>query len=169
MTANALRRNSTAHINALLQPNETLVRVARVSAGIYWKGIAMLILAGLVMILIPIALNLGIFLMLVALIILIFEFLTKRYLLLMVTDKRILTRHGIIQFDVTQVRLSKIESVEVEWTLMGRLLGFANVVITGTGSRITVVPFIADAEDIRQALDAQLAAQEEKPLVVTPV
>lgn len=150
-----------ANIRPLLRGDERLIHVARISAGIYWKGVAVLILAGL-MFLNPFLYNLGIFFIIVALIILANAYLTRYYLLLALTDRQVLLRRGILTLDTVQLRLNRIESVELEWPPMGRLLGYSVVVLTGTGSRIAAIPFVADGPRFRQLLDEMLMAREDR-------
>ncbi|QQG35199.1 MAG: PH domain-containing protein [Micavibrio aeruginosavorus] len=146
-------------LQSILMPDEKVLRVATISPGIYWKGIAVFILALIVMIK---AFALGAFLMLVSVIMLGIAYMTRYFLLLAATDKRVIIRHGIINLDTIQFRYTKLESVELSRTIIGQLLGYASVVITGTGSRVTVVPFIADASKFREELNKILFEQDEK-------
>lgn len=148
-------------LQSMLMPGEKVLRVAQISAGIYWKGFAVLIFA--VILLFSGALfNLGLFFMFVSILMLSLSYLTRYFLLLAATDKRIIIRHGIINLDTIQFRYTKLESVELSRTIIGQILGYASVVITGTGSRVTVVPFIADASRFREELNKILFDQDEK-------
>lgn len=156
-------RNTSTGMDALqsiLMPGETVLRVAQVSSGIYWKGVVFFIFSIIVMIFI--ALPLGGFFMFVSVLMLAVSYLTQYFLLLAATDKRIIIRAGIINLDTIQFRYSKLESVELSRTIIGQILGYATVVITGTGSRITMVPFIADASEFREDLNKVLFEQDEK-------
>lgn len=146
-------------ITSMLQENETIVRAARIHDGIFWKGSVVFLLS------VPLVIklfNLGAFLMFVSIIMLSFAYLTRHYLVLVLTDRRVLIRHGIVHLDVVQIRLNRIESVETLRTLPGRILGYATVVITGTGSRVTSIPYIAEASAFRNELDARLFAEDDK-------
>ena len=103
----------------------------------------------------------GIFLAGVAVLMFIIASLYKHFLLLVLTDKRVFLRYGILRVDTIQIRHSRIESVETEKTIMGQILGYAAVVIYGTGSRRTAIPFIADALEFRNELDERLNQYEE--------
>lgn len=150
-------------LQSILMPGETVLRVAQVSSGIYWKGVVFFIFSLIVMILgYPGLLGLGGFFMFVSVLMLALAYLTQYFLLLAATDKRIIIRAGIINLDTIQFRYSKLESVELSRTIIGQILGYASVVITGTGSRVTVIPFIADASEFREDLNKVLFAQDEK-------
>lgn len=151
--------NDSARAAIALREGETLKRIAKVHWGIYWKGIATLALSFLLMLKV---FNLGAFFLLVATVVLSFAYLTKHYLLLALTDKRLIVRHGILNLETVQMHFNRIESVEVFRPPVGRILGYATVVITGTGSRVTSVPFIADADAFRGDLDHMIFEREEK-------
>lgn len=146
-------------IKPLLREGETLKRVAAVHWGIYWKGAAVLLLSLIMMI---VAFNLGAFLVVVAAVMLGYAYLVKYYLLLALTDKRVIVRHGIINLDVVQLHYNRIESVEVFRPIMGRILGYGTVLVTGTGSRVTGIPFVANADAMRTAIDEVVFQQQEK-------
>lgn len=146
-------------LESILMPDEKVLRIATISPGIFWKGIVVFVLSVIVMLK---AFSLGAFLMLVSVIMLGIAYMTKYFLLLAATDKRVIIRHGIINLDTIQFRYTKLESVELSRTIIGQILGYASVVITGTGSRVTVVPFIADASKFRGELNKILFEQDEK-------
>ncbi len=126
------------------------MRVAEFHWGIYWKGGVVLLLAIILLIQV---FNLGVFLVLVAGLMLGASYMTKQYLVLVLTNKRILLRSGLIRMDTVQLSIDRIESVEVERTIPGLLMGYGSVVITGTGSRVMAVPFVADPHLFRRATD----------------
>jgi len=148
-------------VQPLLQPDEKVIRVAMIHPGIYWKAAVVGGIALVLAILVPLVFNLALFLGLVAVIMFVFASLTKYFLLLVLTDKRVFLRSGIIRVDTIQIRHSRIESVETEKTIIGQILGYAAVVIYGTGSRRTAIPYIADALEFRNELDEMLNQYEE--------
>lgn len=148
-------------LQSILMPGEKILRIAQISAGIYWKGFAVLLFA-VVLLFSGILFNLGLFFILVSVLMLSVSYLTRYFLLLAATDKRIIIRHGILNLDTIQFRYTKLESVELSRTIIGQILGYASVVITGTGSRVTVIPFIADASRFRQELNKILFEQDDK-------
>lgn len=149
------------HIRQLLLEGEQVVRIAQIHPAIYWKGGVLAVIAILCMILFPAAMNLWLFLLFVAGILLIFATLTKHFLMLALTNKRVLLRYGIIKLEVVQIHHRKIESVELGWTILGQILGYASVMITGTGSRVSVIPWIANAPQFRKELEAIVLEIEE--------
>lgn len=155
-------RNDT--IEAMLHEGERVVNRGIVSPGIYWKG-AFVAGLGFLLLLTPIF-NLGVFLMLVALIMFVMAHMTRHYLLLVLTNRRVIMRYGVIQLDTIQIRLNRIESVELERTIPGQFLNYATVVLTGTGNRLAAVPFIENAFQFRSDLDKLLFAIEKNQRAV---
>ena len=153
-------KQSSEGIHALLQEGEEILRVATIHPGIYWKTVAVGIIALILIINIP-TFNLGIFVAFVAFVMFCLATLYKHFLLLVLTNRRVFLRHGILRVDTIQIRHSRIESVETERTIMGQILGYASVVIMGTGSRNTAIPFIADALAFRNELDECLNTYED--------
>ncbi len=51
-----------------------------------------------------------------------------------VTDRRIILKRGFIRRHTIEMNMQKVESVDVDQTLIGRLFNYGNVTIHGTGS-----------------------------------
>src|SRR5688572_27322822 len=50
-----------------------------------------------------------------------------------VTNKRVVMKTGLISRKTLEMNLSKIESVNVNQSVLGRILGFGTIIIIGTG------------------------------------
>jgi uncharacterized membrane protein YdbT with pleckstrin-like domain len=55
---------------------------------------------------------------------------------IVVTDRRVIYAHGFIQRHTVEVHMDKIESVDVDQTMMGRILDYGDVTIRGTGTTL---------------------------------
>jgi uncharacterized membrane protein YdbT with pleckstrin-like domain len=53
-----------------------------------------------------------------------------------VTDLRVIYAQGFIQRRSVEVNMDKIESVDVDQSVLGRLLNYGNVTIHGTGTTL---------------------------------
>jgi len=73
---------------------------------------------------------------------------------LAVTNRRVIAKFGLVARSTVEMNLAKIESVRVEQTVMGRLLGYGSIIVTGTGSTMDPIRFIADPIAFRQAIQA---------------
>ncbi|MGQ0527120.1 MAG: PH domain-containing protein [Alphaproteobacteria bacterium] len=140
--------NRMNEVEERLVEGEKIVRTAAIHWGIYWKACAVFVFSLLVALVF--AVELGIFLAFVAIIMGVYAVIKKEILLLVLTDKRILTRYGMLQVDVVDIHFDKVESVELERMWLGYMLGYANVILMGTGNRYIVIPYVANGVDIRR-------------------
>ncbi len=51
-----------------------------------------------------------------------------------VTDRRVILKRGLIRRHTVEMNMQKVESVDVDQTLIGRLFDYGSVTIRGTGS-----------------------------------
>ncbi len=76
-----------------------------------------------------------------------------------VTNYRLIAKRGLIRRSVIEIDLRKIESVDIEQSVMGRLLGYGDVLFRGTGIGSNPMETIDDpvgfAQRLRQALQYQ--------------
>jgi len=80
---------------------------------------------------------------------------------LAVTNRRIIAKFGLIRRSTIELNLSKVESIRVEQSIMGRLFGFGSVIVTGTGSTMDPISYVADPIKFRQAIEAAVDAAQK--------
>jgi uncharacterized membrane protein YdbT with pleckstrin-like domain len=70
-----------------------------------------------------------------------------------VTNRRVIIKVGLVSRKTVELNLEKVESIGVEQTILGRLLGHGTIVVVGTGG--TKEPFrgIADPMGFRRAVN----------------
>ncbi|HLP21414.1 MAG TPA: PH domain-containing protein [Chitinophagales bacterium] len=68
-----------------------------------------------------------------------------------VTNKRIIVKTGIISRKTLEMNLNKIESVNVDQSIFGRMLGYGTITIIGTGGTRESFPDIANAVAFRKS------------------
>ena len=51
-----------------------------------------------------------------------------------VTDRRVITKTGFIRRKTTEMNMEKVESVDVDQSVLGRILDYGDVIVRGTGS-----------------------------------
>lgn len=140
---------------------EEIVVMARIHPAIYWKSVAVIIFAVLLLFFVPM---LGGFFIFVGTCMMAGAALTQHFLVLALTNKRVLARYGILQVEIVGINFRNIESLESERMLPGHIFGYANIVIQGTGQRYIRIPFVANAIEFRRAYDKISLAREEKAL-----
>lgn len=135
-------------ITGRLVDGESVLAISRIHKGIYWPALALLLftlIIGYVF-----AYQLMYVLGGATLAMAVYAWLREKMLLLVVTNKRILARYGIIQVDLVDLRFDKVESMESEQMLTGYLMGYAKLVVMGTGNRYISIPYIANAAELRK-------------------
>lgn len=68
-----------------------------------------------------------------------------------VTNRRVVCKTGLFSRKTLEMNLNKIESVNVDQSLMGRLLGYGTITIIGTGSTKESFTDIASPVEFRKA------------------
>ena len=63
-----------------------------------------------------------------------------------ITNKRVIIKVGLVSRRTLEMNLNKIESVNVNQGILGRLLGYGTIVIVGTGG--TKEPFAAISDPL---------------------
>jgi uncharacterized membrane protein YdbT with pleckstrin-like domain len=76
-----------------------------------------------------------------------------------VTDRRVIIKVGVLTKRTVEVFLSKIESVGVEQTLWGRMMGFGSISVRGTGGTNEPFSHVANPLEFRRQVQNQLGAQ----------
>jgi uncharacterized membrane protein YdbT with pleckstrin-like domain len=61
-----------------------------------------------------------------------------------ITNKRIIIKTGLISRHTVELNLSKIESVNVDQCIFGRILGYGTIIIVGTGGTRETFSIIQD-------------------------
>lgn len=138
-----------------LGEDEKLVAFAHIHGAIYWKAVAVLLLA--ILTALGFATALGVFLALVGGVMLVMAHLTRRYLILAASDKRVFVRSGWFYADMIELRYTQVESIEVGIMPVGQMFGYGSVIVTGTGQRRIIVPFVADSVQFRSKVNDILA------------
>jgi uncharacterized membrane protein YdbT with pleckstrin-like domain len=73
---------------------------------------------------------------------------------LAVTDRRVIYKSGVLARHTLEMNRSKVESVDVDQSLLGRLLGFGTIVVRGTGGSLEPIRMISDPLTFRSHITA---------------
>ena len=71
-----------------------------------------------------------------------------------VTNKRVIFKHGIISRKTDEMRLNAIESIVIKQGIIGRILGFGTVVVTGRGAGDVVIKWMADPTRVKREIES---------------
>jgi uncharacterized membrane protein YdbT with pleckstrin-like domain len=98
----------------------------------------------------------GIALLVVAAIVLAYNVIKRNATEIAVTDRRVIIKTGMTSRRSLEIMIAKVESIGIDETVMGRVLGYGTVVIHGTGG--TPEPFhkIAHPSEFRREVQQQV-------------
>jgi membrane protein YdbS with pleckstrin-like domain len=72
-----------------------------------------------------------------------------------VTTSRVIYKTGFLQRHTAEMNMDKVESVDVDQSLLGRILDYGTVDIRGTGASIEQLEHIAHPLQLRNAITAR--------------
>lgn len=72
-----------------------------------------------------------------------------------VTDRRIVYKEGFVKRHTIEMNMDKVESVDVDQTILGRLLNYGDVTISGTGEGWEPLCRISDPLNLRNQVTAR--------------
>ena len=73
---------------------------------------------------------------------------------LAVTDHRVIYKTGLLARHTTEMNRDKVESVDVDQTLLGRIFGYGTIVVRGTGGSLEPIRNIGDPLTFRSHITA---------------
>jgi uncharacterized membrane protein YdbT with pleckstrin-like domain len=94
----------------------------------------------------------------IALVLLLSAWIQRRNSEFAVTSKRVIIKLGVITTRSMELLLSKIEGITVTQSLMGRMFGYGEIVVTGSGGTQEPFDSIQSPLDFRQAVQAATEA-----------
>jgi uncharacterized membrane protein YdbT with pleckstrin-like domain len=102
-------------------------------------------------------------LLLIALGIIAWPLIARRSTELVITSKRLIAKFGVTSTQSIEIRFDRIETVRVKQSLMGRILNYGDIVVTGTGSTFDPIPNISKPMKFRAALNEAMEATRPAP------
>ena len=69
-----------------------------------------------------------------------------------ITNIRVLSKEGLIKRDIEEINLSSIESINVNQSILGRLLNYGTIVISGRGTSKVILKDIDNVIEIRKLI-----------------
>jgi uncharacterized membrane protein YdbT with pleckstrin-like domain len=129
-----------SYLQKVLEPNETILYRTTVSWTLYIPGIFVLVAAIVVYIASIAAISskivayvLPLVLVLAALWLLGKAWFRRWTTEIAITNRRIIYKRGFIRRHTIEINMDKVESVDVDQSLLGRLFNFGDVIVRGTG------------------------------------
>jgi uncharacterized membrane protein YdbT with pleckstrin-like domain len=78
-----------------------------------------------------------------------------------VTNKRVVMKVGMIRRRTLETLLSKVESIDVDQSVLGRMFGYGGITVVGTGGSKESFNRIGAPLEFRRQVQAAIAAAEE--------
>jgi|SRR5579862_2700484 len=109
-------------------------------------------------------------LLLFAIVVFVWPFIARLSTELVITDKRLIVKYGLLSTYSIEIRFSKIETVRVSQGLIGKMFNYGDIVVTGTGSTFDPIRSIRDPLAFRAALSSvmEMTANGVPPPASTP-
>jgi len=152
------------YVRRVLQPGETIVYSTKLHWRVYIQAIllviACIIIAGAAVATNDnqgISLAFGIAAVIFALLALsagLRAFIRRATTELAVTDHRVIYKSGLLSRHTIEMNRDKVESVDVDQSLLGRILGYGTVVVRGTGGSLEPIRMISDPLTFRSHITA---------------
>jgi uncharacterized membrane protein YdbT with pleckstrin-like domain len=79
-----------------------------------------------------------------------------------VTNKRVFVKMGLAARRTVELLLSRVESIGVEESMMGRMLGYGTVIVHGTGGTPEVFNMVAHPLEFRTQVQQQIEKSQGK-------
>ena len=151
------------YVEQVLQPGETVIYATSLHWLVYLRAIVLLVIA-LICLLVAGSFNSPVVLLALQIIAALFGFVALLSALgalirratteLAVTDRRVIFKTGVLQRHSMEINRSKVETVGVDQSILGRLLGYGTVVVRGTGGSFEPIAYIGDPLTFRSHITA---------------
>ena len=73
---------------------------------------------------------------------------------LAITDRRVIYKAGLLARHTLEMNRSKVESIDVDQSILGRLLGYGTIIVRGTGGSLEPIRMISDPLTFRSHITA---------------
>ena len=141
-----------AYVDSSLLPDEQIVYKATLHWTIFWQCWVIILIGIVSLIFQPIVGGLIIF---VGLLVGLRKFIEYKTSEFAVTTKRVIIKVGVFRRRTLELLLRQVEAISVEQTVLGRMLGYGSVTLTGTGGVREVFHNILSPLEFRRQIHSQ--------------
>jgi uncharacterized membrane protein YdbT with pleckstrin-like domain len=154
---------AVAYVHSVLQPGETVKVVGRLHWINYFRAFLLAALAVLLLLygrdeatkIGRGATYAGWLFLVVAGLMLLDAWFTRQITELSVTNHRVIYKRGFIRRHTVEMNMDKVETVNVDQSILGRILGYGTIHVLGTGQGIEGLSRIARPITVRNAITAR--------------
>ena len=69
-----------------------------------------------------------------------------------ITNTRVISKQGLIRRDIEEINLSSIESINVNQSIIGRILNYGTIIISGRGTSKVIFKDIDNVVEVRKLI-----------------
>ena len=84
----------------------------------------------------------------------VYFWLKNRTTEMVITNRRVVLKRGIVSVHTSEIRNVKVETVRLHQGILGRLLGYGDLVFTGTGESHTIFSVVASPAKTKAKFEA---------------
>ncbi len=147
-----------SYLQRVLQPGEQVRHISSIHWIGYWPGVAVAVLAAVAYWLSELRLLPEIWqftayaLALVAVVLLIKQWFHWLVTEIAVTNRRVIYKKGLIRRQTNEMNMDKVESVQIDQSILGRMLDYGDLAILGTGEGLEALRTIASPIELRNSI-----------------
>ena len=150
-----------SYVERVLQPGEQVRHISSIHWIVCWPGVALALLAVAAYWLSDTRLLTGLWrytayaIALVALVLLIKEWFEWWVTEMAVTNRRVIYKKGLVRRQTNEMNMDKVESVDVQQSILGRMFNYGDILVRGTGSGLEPLRMIERPLAFRNAVIAR--------------
>ncbi|MFT3736648.1 MAG: PH domain-containing protein [Rhodocyclaceae bacterium] len=138
----------TSYVEGALVKDERIIHLGHISLWSIWHLIAL----GIV--LLP-AFGIGLIFLAIA-------YVRYKTTELAITTRRVIVKYGFIRRSTVEININKVESIQVDQEVLGRIFNFGTLIISGAGSPQAPITGISNPMEFRKAfIEAQDQAKPD--------
>jgi len=150
------------YVSRVLQPGETVIHQTRMHSIIFLSA-ALWFAAAIILFIAALTQNgdvriggkaLAVFCLIFAVASAIPALIRRTTTELAVTDRRVIYKSGVFARHTLEMNRSKVESVDVDQSVLGRIFGFGTIIVRGTGGSLEPIRMISDPLTFRSHITA---------------
>lgn len=83
----------------------------------------------------------------------IYKYATIAVIEMALTNKRVIRRTGVVWIKSEELLLSRVESIEIDQSVVGRILNYGNITFSGTGTSKVILSMVRSPRVIKREIE----------------
>src|SRR5262245_37573049 len=141
-----------SYVETILDPDERITYRAYLHWIIYGRGVMLLIIGFLMLFAGGAGATIGLILVLLGILDVLRAEIDRWTTEIAVTDQRVIWKCGLIRRDTIEINMRKVESVDVQQSVLGRLLNYGTVIVRGMGGSPNPLAYVSEPLPLRRSV-----------------